>query len=180
MEHSDRFSAYATLPISSISRYAFLRSMPAALRHFRRARDYLFFVGYRHRFIARPLEFLSFRRSESGSCRVLSSAVLIVSVYFDCWSLISCDLIWMPTERWFRRLDVAVVRFGIQWLLGVDRKWGGDGSDRFKELIMSVDGEDTRWMCGTSGMVNLHRVSSIVREIGEPCLYHSPAKVGLG
>ncbi|XP_074578249.1 rab GTPase-activating protein 22-like isoform X1 [Curcuma longa] len=41
---------------------------------------------------------------------------------------------------------------------------------------MSVDGEDTRWMCGTSGMVNLHRVSSIVREIGEPCLYHSPAK----
>lgn len=47
-----------------------------------------------------------------------------------------------------------------------------------KELIMSVDGEDTRWMCGSSGVVNLHRVSSMVREIGEPCLYHSPAKVG--
>ncbi|CAD5179707.1 unnamed protein product, partial [Musa acuminata subsp. malaccensis] len=45
-----------------------------------------------------------------------------------------------------------------------------------KELIMSVDGEDTRWMCGSSGVVNLHRVSSMVREIGEPCLYHSPAK----
>ncbi|WOL14319.1 small G protein signaling modulator 1-like isoform X1 [Canna indica] len=41
---------------------------------------------------------------------------------------------------------------------------------------MSVDGEDTRWMCGRASMVNLHRVGSIVKEIGEPCLYPSPAK----
>lgn len=45
--------------------------------------------------------------------------------------------------------------------------------------MMSDDGEDTGWMCGRAGMVNLHRVSSIVREIGEPCRYHSSAKVGL-
>ncbi|URE32527.1 TBC domain containing protein [Musa troglodytarum] len=42
--------------------------------------------------------------------------------------------------------------------------------------MMSDDGEDTGWMCGRAGMVNLHRVSSIVREIGEPCRYHSSAK----
>lgn len=48
---------------------------------------------------------------------------------------------------------------------------------------MTADGEDTRWMCGSAGMaaslhrVNLHRVSSIVREIRDPCLHRSPAKV---
>ncbi|XP_039130310.1 small G protein signaling modulator 1-like [Dioscorea cayenensis subsp. rotundata] len=47
---------------------------------------------------------------------------------------------------------------------------------------MTADGEDTRWMCGSAGMaaslhrVNLHRVSSIVREIRDPCLHRSPAK----
>ncbi|KAJ6841455.1 small G protein signaling modulator 1-like isoform X3 [Iris pallida] len=41
---------------------------------------------------------------------------------------------------------------------------------------MSVDGEDSRWMCGRSGVVNLQRVSSIVREIREPCRHHSPSK----
>ncbi|KAJ6806073.1 small G protein signaling modulator 1-like isoform X3 [Iris pallida] len=41
---------------------------------------------------------------------------------------------------------------------------------------MSVDGEDSRWMCGRSGMVNLQRVSSIVREIREPCLHQSQSK----
>ncbi|XP_010912770.2 rab GTPase-activating protein 22 [Elaeis guineensis] len=41
---------------------------------------------------------------------------------------------------------------------------------------MSFDGEESRWMCGTSGVVNLQRVSSMVREIGDPCLHHSPSK----
>lgn len=41
---------------------------------------------------------------------------------------------------------------------------------------MSFDGEEARWMCGRSGVVNLQMVSSIVREIREPCLHHSPKK----
>ncbi|KAJ0977127.1 hypothetical protein J5N97_012601 [Dioscorea zingiberensis] len=67
---------------------------------------------------------------------------------------------------------------------------GGDGVDsgsekrrgRRGETGMAPDGEDTRWMCGSAGMaaslhrVNLHRVSSIVREIRDPCLHRSPAK----
>lgn len=40
---------------------------------------------------------------------------------------------------------------------------------------MSFDGEENRWMCGRS--VNLQKVSSIVRDIREPCL-HSPRKGG--
>ncbi|KAG0493207.1 hypothetical protein HPP92_004201 [Vanilla planifolia] len=38
---------------------------------------------------------------------------------------------------------------------------------------MSFDGEYTRCACGRGGLANLHRVSSIVKEIREPCLYHS-------
>ncbi|KAG9444667.1 hypothetical protein H6P81_016007 [Aristolochia fimbriata] len=41
---------------------------------------------------------------------------------------------------------------------------------------MSFEEEDNRWMCGRVGAVNLQRVSSIVRDIREPCLHHSPAK----
>lgn len=41
---------------------------------------------------------------------------------------------------------------------------------------MSFDKEDARWMCGRAGVVNLHRVSSIVKEFRDPCLHHSPAK----
>ncbi|KAF3785270.1 TBC1 domain family member 15 [Nymphaea thermarum] len=40
---------------------------------------------------------------------------------------------------------------------------------------MSIDGEEKPWMCG-AGAVNLRRVGSIVRDIGEPCLQHSPTK----
>nr|XP_029122418.1 small G protein signaling modulator 1 [Elaeis guineensis] len=43
---------------------------------------------------------------------------------------------------------------------------------------MSFDGEESRWMCGRSGVVNLHRFSSIVREIRDPCLHQSPATKG--
>lgn len=43
---------------------------------------------------------------------------------------------------------------------------------------MSFDGDERRWICGRGGGVNLHRVSSIVRDIREPCLHHSPGKVG--
>nr|GEX84386.1 hypothetical protein [Tanacetum cinerariifolium] len=42
---------------------------------------------------------------------------------------------------------------------------------------MSFDGDHKQWMCGKSGTVNLHRVSSIVRDIGEPCLHQSPIKI---
>ncbi|KAK1319169.1 hypothetical protein QJS10_CPB04g01939 [Acorus calamus] len=42
---------------------------------------------------------------------------------------------------------------------------------------MSFDGEDRRWICGRGSSVNLQLVSSIVREIREPCLHHSPTKM---
>ncbi|KAI3756621.1 hypothetical protein L1987_56443 [Smallanthus sonchifolius] len=42
---------------------------------------------------------------------------------------------------------------------------------------MSFDGDHKQWACGKSGTVNLHRVGSIVRDIGEPCLHQSPIKV---
>lgn len=42
---------------------------------------------------------------------------------------------------------------------------------------MSFDGDHKQWMCGKSGTVNLQRVSSIVRDIGEPCLHQSPIKI---
>ncbi|CAN6448754.1 unnamed protein product [Victoria cruziana] len=40
---------------------------------------------------------------------------------------------------------------------------------------MSIDGQEKPWMCA-AGAVNLRRVGSIVRDIGEPCLQHSPTK----
>lgn len=44
--------------------------------------------------------------------------------------------------------------------------------------VMSCGGEEGRqWSCGKAGAVNLHKVSSIVRDIGEPCLSQSPIKV---
>ncbi|KAL2506249.1 Ypt/Rab-GAP domain of gyp1p superfamily protein [Abeliophyllum distichum] len=42
---------------------------------------------------------------------------------------------------------------------------------------MSFDGDDKQWKCGKGGAVNFHKVSSIVRDIGEPCLHQSPIKV---
>ncbi|KAK1430487.1 hypothetical protein QVD17_13257 [Tagetes erecta] len=42
--------------------------------------------------------------------------------------------------------------------------------------MMSFDGDQKLWTCGKSGTVNLHRVGSIVRDIGEPCLHQSPIK----
>lgn len=48
------------------------------------------------------------------------------------------------------------------------------------EREMSEDeGEYARWMCGRGSMVNLHRVSAIVRDMRDPCLHHSPSKVVL-
>ncbi|KAK8930941.1 hypothetical protein KSP39_PZI016097 [Platanthera zijinensis] len=41
---------------------------------------------------------------------------------------------------------------------------------------MSFEKEDVRCTCGSGGVVNLQRVSSIVKEIREPCLYHSPTR----
>ncbi|EEF28308.1 conserved hypothetical protein [Ricinus communis] len=38
-------------------------------------------------------------------------------------------------------------------------------------------GEEKQWSCGKPGAVNLQRVGSIVRDIGEPCLAQSPIKV---
>nr|XP_043628388.1 small G protein signaling modulator 1-like isoform X1 [Erigeron canadensis] len=42
---------------------------------------------------------------------------------------------------------------------------------------MSFDGDHKQWICGKGGTVNLHRVGSMVRDIGEPCLHQSPIKV---
>jgi hypothetical protein len=43
---------------------------------------------------------------------------------------------------------------------------------------MSFGGEEDRqWNCGKAGAVNLQKVSSIVRDIGDPCLSQSPIKV---
>ncbi|KAL2530034.1 Ypt/Rab-GAP domain of gyp1p superfamily protein [Forsythia ovata] len=42
---------------------------------------------------------------------------------------------------------------------------------------MSFDGDDKQWKCGKGGAVNFHKVSSIVRDIGEPCLHQSPIKI---
>ncbi|XP_062107901.1 uncharacterized protein LOC133818832 isoform X1 [Humulus lupulus] len=42
------------------------------------------------------------------------------------------------------------------------------------------DEDEDRWTCGKGGVaVNLQRVSSIVRDIGEPCLSQSPIKVSV-
>nr|XP_043628390.1 small G protein signaling modulator 1-like isoform X3 [Erigeron canadensis] len=42
---------------------------------------------------------------------------------------------------------------------------------------MSFDGDHKQWICGKGGTVNLHRVGSMVRDIGEPCLHQSPIKI---
>ena len=41
--------------------------------------------------------------------------------------------------------------------------------------MMSFDGGERQWKCVAP--VSFQRVSSIVRDIGEPCLYQSPLKV---
>ncbi|PKA66710.1 hypothetical protein AXF42_Ash003365 [Apostasia shenzhenica] len=41
---------------------------------------------------------------------------------------------------------------------------------------MPLNWEDTRCMCGRGGVVSLQRVSSIVKDIREPCFHHSPTK----
>lgn len=43
--------------------------------------------------------------------------------------------------------------------------------------MMSFDGDEKQWKCVKGGPVNFQRVSSIVRDIGEPCLHQSPIKV---
>ncbi|KAI8012501.1 TBC1 domain family member 15 [Camellia lanceoleosa] len=42
---------------------------------------------------------------------------------------------------------------------------------------MSFDEDNKQWICGKAGTVSLHRVSCIVRDIGEPCLHQSPIKI---
>ncbi|KAF5733906.1 small G protein signaling modulator 1 [Tripterygium wilfordii] len=46
-------------------------------------------------------------------------------------------------------------------------------------MVMSCGGggEEKLWTCGKSGVANLQRVGSIVRDIGEPCLSQTPIKV---
>lgn len=47
------------------------------------------------------------------------------------------------------------------------------------ESVMSCGGEEKPWRCGKVSTVNLQRMSSIVRDIGDPCLSQSPIKVVL-
>ncbi|XP_028780074.1 small G protein signaling modulator 1 isoform X2 [Neltuma alba] len=42
---------------------------------------------------------------------------------------------------------------------------------------MYCSGENKQWSCGKAGTMNLQKVSSILRDIGDPCLSQSPAKV---
>ncbi|RVW34324.1 hypothetical protein CK203_097815 [Vitis vinifera] len=42
---------------------------------------------------------------------------------------------------------------------------------RRRELRMCYEKDDKQWSCGKAGL------SSIMRDIGEPCLHHSPIKV---
>lgn len=56
-------------------------------------------------------------------------------------------------------------------------KWRVRESVRARHRVMSFDGDNKQWICGKGGTVNLQRVSSIVRDIGEPCLHQSPIKV---
>ncbi|MED6144679.1 hypothetical protein PIB30_017780 [Stylosanthes scabra] len=45
------------------------------------------------------------------------------------------------------------------------------------EKSVMCGGEERQWSCGgRAGSVNLRKVSSIVRDIGDPCLSHSPVK----
>ncbi|PIN13107.1 Ypt/Rab-specific GTPase-activating protein GYP7 [Handroanthus impetiginosus] len=44
---------------------------------------------------------------------------------------------------------------------------------------MSFDGDEKQWKCVKGGAMNFQRVSSIVRDIGEPCLHQSPIKVAI-
>ncbi|KZV48465.1 small G protein signaling modulator 1-like [Dorcoceras hygrometricum] len=44
-------------------------------------------------------------------------------------------------------------------------------------MVMSFSGDEKQWKCGKGGAVNLQRVSSIVRDIGEPCLHQPQIKV---
>ncbi|XP_054811976.1 uncharacterized protein LOC129313108 isoform X2 [Prosopis cineraria] len=44
-------------------------------------------------------------------------------------------------------------------------------------IVMYCSGENKQWGCGKAGTVNLQKVSSILRDIGDPCLSQSPAKV---
>ncbi|XP_047175985.1 small G protein signaling modulator 1-like isoform X1 [Vigna umbellata] len=37
--------------------------------------------------------------------------------------------------------------------------------------------EEKQWNCGKAGAINFRKLSSIVRDIGDPCLSHSPVKV---
>ncbi|XP_052207528.1 uncharacterized protein LOC127811581 isoform X3 [Diospyros lotus] len=45
---------------------------------------------------------------------------------------------------------------------------------------MSFDGDSKQWICGKTGIVSLNLVSSIVRDIGEPCLHQTVIKVAIG
>ncbi|RZB84408.1 small G protein signaling modulator 1 isoform X1 [Glycine soja] len=45
--------------------------------------------------------------------------------------------------------------------------------------VMYCGEEAKQWSCGKAGAVNLRKVSSIVRDIGDPCLSQSPVKVVL-
>ena len=45
--------------------------------------------------------------------------------------------------------------------------------------VMYCGEEAKQWSCGKAGAVNLRKVSSIVRDIGDPCLSQSPVNVVL-
>lgn len=53
----------------------------------------------------------------------------------------------------------------------------GEGERASERSVMYCGGEDKQWSCGKAGTVNLRKVSSIVRDIGDPCLSQSPVKV---
>lgn len=72
------------------------------------------------------------------------------------------------------------IRFGLKKIVLVDFQGVEEERevDRGWDLGMSVDRDDKGCNCGGAGAVNLHQISSIVRDIREqPCLNNSPIKV---
>lgn len=61
------------------------------------------------------------------------------------------------------------------WVCDDSKDW----EESVKALMYCGRAEEKQWSCGKAGTVNLQRVGSMVREMGEPCLSQSPIKVSI-
>lgn len=65
----------------------------------------------------------------------------------------------------------------MSWHFAGDDSRVGERKDGVLESVMSSGGVEKPWRCGKASSVNLQRMSSIVRDISDPCLSQSPRKV---